>query len=68
MCRLRELRLASGLSQEGLARKAGMSTAGLRDLEHGARKNPRTRTAQAIAAALGVSIDAIWPPELPPAA
>lgn len=56
--RLRELREAAGLSRKGLAEQAGMkSEAGIRDLEQG-RRQPTWETVQALADALGVSVEA----------
>jgi transcriptional regulator with XRE-family HTH domain len=55
--RLQKLREASGLSQEALARKAGLSVAGLRNLEQGRIKDPQWSTVQRLASALGVSAD-----------
>src|SRR5262250_2457343 len=49
---LRELRLRAGLSQEGLADKAGLSARGLSDLERGARRAPHPSTLSRLAEAL----------------
>jgi DNA-binding XRE family transcriptional regulator len=43
-----------------LARKAGITTEGLRLLEEGIN-NPKLTTAYAIAKVLGVKVEAIWP-------
>jgi transcriptional regulator with XRE-family HTH domain len=51
--RLRELRLAAGLTQEQLGEKRGLSLGGVRDLEQG-RNQPSWETVLALAAALGV--------------
>jgi transcriptional regulator with XRE-family HTH domain len=51
--KLKELRTARGLSQEGLARLAGMGVNAVRDYEHG-RKEPSFRYALKLAKALGV--------------
>lgn len=54
--RLRELRTAAGLDREALAKAAGLTAAGLANLEQG-RTYPRWHAAVAIAQALGVSLD-----------
>lgn len=67
---IRELRLAHQprLSQEALARAAGISTSHLVDLERGREANPRLQTMKAIADALGVPWEAIeWFPKREPA-
>lgn len=51
---LREMRLASGLSQEALAERAGLSARGISDLERGVRKTPRLETVRMLANALGL--------------
>lgn len=53
--RLRELRLARGLSQEKLAFKSGMHRTYLGSIERGER-NPSLKNIAAIAKALGVSL------------
>jgi len=55
--RLRELRERAGLTQPQLAEKAGMSKAGVADLEQG-RREPSWATAIALADALGVNCKA----------
>jgi DNA-binding XRE family transcriptional regulator len=55
--RLRELRRIAGLSQDELARKAGVSRSTIQAVEEGAL--PRLRTARKLAAALGVPVSAI---------
>lgn len=45
------------LSQEELARKAGITYSTLIKLESGANKNPTVKTLQQLAKALGISID-----------
>jgi transcriptional regulator with XRE-family HTH domain len=50
--RLRDLRRASGLSQEKLAERAGMSVRALRKLESGATQTPRRDTIDLLASAL----------------
>jgi transcriptional regulator with XRE-family HTH domain len=67
--RLRELRVAAGLSRKELAALAGMrSEAGIRDLEQGVRK-PSWATVIALCKALKVPCDSFMeePAELPPA-
>jgi transcriptional regulator with XRE-family HTH domain len=49
---LRDLRRASGLSQEELAERAGMSVRALRKLESGATQTPRRDTIDLLASAL----------------
>src|SRR5690349_3504413 len=49
LCRFR---LAAGLSQEGLADRAGLSAHGISDLERGARTRPYAGTLQRLAEAL----------------
>jgi predicted ATPase/transcriptional regulator with XRE-family HTH domain len=51
---LRQHRLAAGLSQEGLAERAGLSRRGISDLERGARTHPYRETITMLAAALGL--------------
>ena len=55
--RIRVLREARGLSGNALAKLAGISQGHLRDLETGRRKSPTLDTAQALARALGVTVD-----------
>ena len=55
--RLKELRVAAGLTQEGLAERAKMSKAGIADLEQG-RREPTWATVIALAEALGVTCQA----------
>jgi transcriptional regulator with XRE-family HTH domain len=52
---LRQHRLAAGLTQEGLAERAGLSTRGVQDLERGVRTAPRAETIRLLAEALGLS-------------
>lgn len=52
--RLKELREAKGMSQEGLARAAGISTSAVSKLEQKI-VDPNWTTVQALARALGVS-------------
>jgi transcriptional regulator with XRE-family HTH domain len=59
--KLRELREAAGLTQSELAQRAGLSKAGVTQLEQGRRK-PAWETVLALAAALGVSCEAFNEP------
>lgn len=52
-----ERRISLGLTQEELARRAGMSHSAVSRLENGERVRPRTSTLTGLAAALGVSFD-----------
>jgi transcriptional regulator with XRE-family HTH domain len=67
--RIRELRTAAGLTQQGLAFQAGISDSAVVQLEAGRIPNPRVNTLRALAAALGVTVDAFLTdgPEEPPA-
>ncbi len=49
---LRRYRSSAGLSQEGLAERAGLSVRGISDLERGARTFPRLETVRMLADAL----------------
>ena len=51
---LRQHRLSAGLTQEGLAERAGVSTRGVQDLERGLRLAPRAETVHLLAEALGL--------------
>jgi transcriptional regulator with XRE-family HTH domain len=65
--RLRELRVAAGLSQKDLADKTGMAKDFISRLER-AERSPSWETALALAAALGVEIGAFTiPPKDAPA-
>jgi transcriptional regulator with XRE-family HTH domain len=55
--RLKELREAAGLTQEALARKAGLSTSGVAKLEN-AGLDPAWSTVVKLAGALDVPVDA----------
>ena len=55
--RLKELREAANFTQDELAERAGMSRAGIAQLEIG-RRRPAWETLQKLATALGVSIEA----------
>jgi transcriptional regulator with XRE-family HTH domain len=54
--RLRSLRQAQGLSQEAVARRAGMGLRGYSDIERGVATDPHYSTLSAIAEALGTTI------------
>jgi transcriptional regulator with XRE-family HTH domain len=51
---LRQHRLTAGLTQEGLAERAGVSARGVQDLERGLRITPRAETVRLLADALGL--------------
>jgi len=55
--RLQEARQASGLTQQQLCQKAGLSYSTLAKIERGAIKSPSIFTIQQIAAAIGISLD-----------
>jgi predicted ATPase/DNA-binding XRE family transcriptional regulator/Tfp pilus assembly protein PilF len=52
---LRQFRAAAGISQEGLAERAGLSRRGIADLERGARNFPYGDTIRRLADALGLT-------------
>src|SRR5258708_3832258 len=52
---VQQLRRNAGLTQRELADRAGMSVAGLRDVEQGRVKRPRVSTLRRIAEATGLS-------------
>jgi transcriptional regulator with XRE-family HTH domain len=54
---IRRLRLQAGLTQEGLARRARVTTQTIWRLENQSDFNPRIQTLRAIASALRVSFD-----------
>jgi transcriptional regulator with XRE-family HTH domain len=70
--RLKELRKASGLTQQALAVKAGLSVSNVVHIEAGRIPDPRVNTVKAIADALGCKVDDLLaeapgvPPEAPP--
>ena len=66
--RLKNLRERAGLSQEALARKADISSAGLRHIEQGVSDDPKWSTVVALADALGVPTDAFRDVDEGPAA
>lgn len=51
------------MSQEALARKAGCALATVQRVEHGETRHPTLDVARRIAAALGCTVDDLWPPE-----
>jgi transcriptional regulator with XRE-family HTH domain len=65
--RIKALREAAGLSQEALARTAGISTSAVTKLEQ-AGKEPSWDTAKKLAYALGVTLDDLAVDEKKPAA
>ncbi len=54
---LKRYRAAAGLSQEGLAERAGVSTRAISDLERGLHRTPHPDTLNRLAAALALSAD-----------
>ena len=54
---IKKLRKQRGLSQEELAKKAGVTYSTLIKLESGVNKNPTIKTIQQIASALEVTLD-----------
>src|SRR4051812_1750135 len=56
---LRRFRLSAGLTQEGLAERAGLSTRGIQDLERGVRLAPRAETLRMLADALNLDEPAL---------
>jgi DNA-binding XRE family transcriptional regulator len=61
---LRALREKAGLAQEGLSRRANVSTNTIVRLETRPEKTPTLATARKIARALGVAVESIWPTEV----
>ena len=55
--RVKELRRVGGLTQQGLAVKAGLSIGAVVQIEAGKITDPRASTLKALAGALGVSVD-----------
>lgn len=55
--RVKRLREAAGLSQMGLAVKAGLSLSMIAQVEQGQKVDPRVSTLRAIAEALGATLD-----------
>lgn len=66
--RLKKLREQAGMTQEGLARLADISTATVAKLEHVKGQDPNWSTVLKLAKALGVSVAAFVPDEAPPPA
>ena len=54
---IRRYRAKLGLSQDQLARKAGITYSTLTKLESGVNQNPKVKTLQQIAKALGVTLN-----------
>ena len=54
---LKRYRTKIGLSQDQLARKAGITYSTLTKLESGMNQNPKVKTLQAVAVALEVTLD-----------
>ena len=54
--RLRELREAADLTQEGLAHRAGVSSAAIFRIEQGRPSDPKLSTLAALAKALGLTV------------
>jgi transcriptional regulator with XRE-family HTH domain len=54
--KIRRLRLKTGMSQEGLAQRVGVTTHTIWRLENGPTFNPRLETLRALAKALGVPL------------
>jgi transcriptional regulator with XRE-family HTH domain len=63
--RIREARIAAGMSQEALARRSDMSLNGFADIERGKIKNPHYSTLRKIAGSLGVSVAELLGEESP---
>ena len=55
--RLKELRVAAGMSQQSLAVAAGLSVSLVSQIEQGSRSDPRISTTAALARAMGVTLD-----------
>lgn len=55
--RVKELRAAAGLTQQGLAMKSGLSISAVVQIESGKIPDPRMSTLRALAKALGVGLD-----------
>ena len=58
--KFKELREQAGMTQEGLAFKAGLSRATVAEIENNPEKKPSLRTLEKLARALGVSLDRIF--------
>lgn len=57
--RVRRHRLALGLSQEALARRAGLSQPHVQMIEAGKRRHPQFRTVERLADALGLPVESL---------
>ncbi|MBV9174369.1 MAG: helix-turn-helix transcriptional regulator [Chloroflexi bacterium] len=53
--RLRRDRLATGLTQDALAQRAGLSVRGIADLERGMRSSPYPQTVERLVSSLGLA-------------
>lgn len=60
MNKIRETRLARKMTLMDLAVASGLAISSVADIEAD-RTNPRIDTAQALAAALGTTVDGLWP-------
>lgn len=61
MNRLREIRESKALTQQELAHSSSVGVSTIQYIERGVSVVPRLDTARALAAALGVAIEEIWP-------
>ncbi len=59
---LHRLRKAAGWTQQDLAVAAGLNTSIVSQIEQGKNQDPRLKTLQALAKALGVTVDALVNP------
>lgn len=57
---IKEKRIAAGMTQEDLAEKSGISRATICGIESGKVRSTTTKTVQAIAHALGVTMDQLF--------
>src|SRR5262245_60163178 len=65
--RLKELREGAGLTQQGLATRAGLSMSLITQMEQGVKADPRLSTLLALSRALGVEVGAFVVPADTPA-
>jgi len=63
--RIKELRLARGLTQEQYAERCGIPYKVLQHLERGRRNNPRLSTLEKLAQGVEVSVFDLFAPEMP---
>ncbi len=63
---VRRLREARGLSQNALAKRAGISQTAVWGIEEGRRRDPNVSTVAALAAALGVAMEHLLLDDGPP--